>query len=124
MLVRSALALLISLPASAQQLSEVKPVITDAYQKAVQKNNRDGSPVSDSSISSLKHSVLTTDASNYYYHNGRFQRITIENNKVKLEPYKPRHLIISGTYTGSVNAVSANWLPHLQNEYAQGRSAG
>lgn len=123
MLVRTALAFLISLPATAQQQTEVKPVTTDAYQKAVQKNNQAGSPVTDSSISSLKHSVLTTDASNYYYHNGSFQRITIKNNTVKLEPYKPRHLIISGTYTGTVNAVSANRQPHVQNEYAQGRSA-
>lgn len=125
MLIRTALALFISLPATAQQQQEVKPVLSDAYKKLIQKKPNAGNPTIDSSISSLRFSKLTMGDNRYFYYytqSGLLQNITIEDNKIKMTPYVAKQLTISGSYTATVSSVSANRQPLLQHEYAQGRS--
>jgi len=123
MLIRIALVFCVSLPAKGQQLQPVQPILSEAYQKMLQKNTPLGNRQADSSINSLKHSSFINDANGYYYSQGSStQKITVKGNKIKISPYVHKQLVISGTYTGSFTAVSANRQPQLQQEYAQGRS--
>jgi hypothetical protein len=123
MLIRIVLSLFICMPAIAQQQQEIKPILSDAYKRLIQKKISAGNLLSDSSNANLKTSTLTMGSYFYYnYQNGGIEKITIQNNKIKLSPLVARELIISGTYTGAINIVAANKQPLVQNEYAQGRS--
>ena len=110
--------LLLPFAAAAQTPKIVNPVISGDYLKLI----NDSSQATSFHFDTTKKAKNTFLLLNQQYYGFAIRKINIRNGYLNIQRSYPKSLSLTGTYNSTVELKTVNQLPHLQDEFVQGRS--